>query len=221
MNKVLCTLLLIAASVFASAQSITHTYHFNEPAIQQVNEYQTLSFETTVSNGTVGEPLLPWQSVSLMLSQNTEATAIHVTLSDFVELEGQYNLLPAQKPRPISDNSPFVFEKNEDLYRSNEVYPDKEFNHVNTQILNGVSFAFGGFTPVKYKPASGKVSYAQTVTVTVEYQASRADYSRKLWLRPETKNSVNRLAQNAEMLETYARRDGALPEYDRNLCREF
>ena len=214
MNKVLCTLLLIAASVFASAQSITHTYHFNEPAIQQVNEYQTLSFETTVSNGTVGEPLLPWQSVSLMLSQNTEATAIHVTLSDFVELEGQYNLLPAQKPRPISDNSPFVFEKNEDLYRSNEVYPDKEFNHVNTQILNGVSFAFGGFTPVKYKPASGKVSYAQTVTVTVEYQASRADYSRKLWLRPETKNSVNRLAQNAEMLETYARRDGALPEYE-------
>ena len=214
MNKVLCTLLLIAVSVFASAQSVTHTYHFSKPAIQQVNEYQTLSFETTVSNGTVGEPLLPWQSVSLMLPQNTEATAIHVTLSDFVELEGQYNLLPAQKPRPISDNSLFVFEKNEDLYRSNEVYPDKEFNHVNTQILNGVSFAFGGFTPVKYKPASGKVSYAQTVTVTVEYQVSRADYSRKFWLRPETRNSINRLAQNAEMLETYARRDGALPEYE-------
>ena len=214
MKKLSITLLLLFICVCASAQSITHTYHFSQPIVQQIGEYQTLSFENTVSNGIIGEPTLPWQSVSLMLPQNTEATAIHVVLRDFVELEGQYNLMPAQRPRPISDDSPAVFEKNEDLYRSNEAYPSKEFNSVNTQILNGVSFAFGGFTPVKYKPASGKVSYAQTVTVTVEYQASRADHSRKLWLRPETRNSINNLAQNAEMLDTYARRGGALPNYE-------
>jgi hypothetical protein len=200
--------------VFASAQNITHTYHFGKPTVQQVGEYQTLSFEQSVQNGTVGEPQLPWHSISLMLPPNTEATAIHVTLSDFSELEGQYNLMPAQKSRPISDDSPMAFEKNETLYRSNEAYPNKEFNTVSTQVLNGVSFAFGGFTPVKYKPASGQVTYAQTVTVTVEYQASRADHSRKLWLRPETKNSISRLAQNAEMLDSYARRDGNLPEYE-------
>jgi len=214
MKNSIFTLLLIAASVFAKAQTVEHTYHFGKPEIQQVGEYQTLSFEQSVQNGTVGEPLLPWQSISLMLPQNTEATAIHVTLSDFAELEGQYNLMPAQRPRPISDDSPFVFEKNEALYHSNEAYPNKEFNTVSTQVLNGVSFAFGGFTPVKYKPASGQVSYAQTVTVTVEYQASRADNSKKLWLRPETRNSISRLAQNSEMLDSYARRDGALPEYE-------
>ena len=214
MKKLCITLLLLAVGLFASAQSITHTYHFGQPTIQQISDYQTLSFEGTVMNGTVGEPSLPWQSISLMLPQNTEATAIHVTLSDFMEMEGQYNLMPTQRTRPISDDSPFVFEKNEALYRSNEAYPNKEFNTVSTQVLNGVSFAFGGFTPVKYKPASGQVSYAQTVTVTVEYQTSRADHSRKLWLRPETRNSISRLAQNAEMLDTYVRRDGALPQYE-------
>ena len=215
MKKSFTTLLLLAACLFATAQNtIQHTYHFAQPKIQQIGEYQILSFESSVSNGTVGEPTLPWQSVSLMLPQNTEATAIHVTLSDFAEVEGQYNLMPAQRPRPISDDSPFVFEKNEALYRSNEAYPNKEFNNVSTQVLNGVSFAFGGFTPVKYKPASGQVSYAQTVTVTVEYQAARVDHSKKLWLRPETRNSISRLAQNAEMLDTYARRDGALPQYE-------
>ena len=214
MKRPILTLLLSLACVFASAQNITHTYHFGKPVVQQVGEYQTLSFEQSVQNGTVGEPQLPWQSISLMLPPNTEATAIHVTLSDFTELEGQYNLIPAQKSRPISDDSPMVFEKNEALYRSNEAYPNKEFNTISTQILNGVSFAFGGFTPVKYKPASGQVSYAQTVSVTVEYQASRVDNSRKLWLRPETRNSINRLAQNAEMLDSYARRDGNLPEYE-------
>ena len=214
MKKSILTLLLIATSIFATAQSITHAYHFGKPTIRQVGEYQTLSFEGTMFNGTLGEPMLPWQSVSLMLPQNTEATAIHVTLDDFTELEGRYNLMPMQQTRPISDDSPLVFEKNEALYRSNEAYPDKAFNSVSTQVLNGVSFAFGGFTPVRYKPASGQVSYAQTVTVTVEYQASRADHSRKLWLRPETRNSINRLAQNAEMLDSYARRDGALPSYE-------
>ena len=214
MKKTILTLLLLVACVYASAQSITHTYHFDKPAVQQVGEYQTLSFEQSVQNGTVSEPLLPWQSISLMLPPNTEANAVHVTLSDYTELEGQYNLMPTQRPRPISDDSSFVFEKNEALYRSNEVYPNKDFNTVSTQVLNGVSFAFGGFTPVKYKPASGQVSYAQTVTVTVDYQASRADHSRKLWLRPETRNSINRLAQNAEMIDSYARRDGALPSYE-------
>lgn len=214
MKKAFITLVLLIACVFVSAQSLTHTYHFSKPVVQQMGEYQMLSFEESYNTGTPGEPMLPWQSISLMLPPNTEATAIHVTLSDFTELDGQYNLMPAQKSRPISDDSPFVFEKNEALYRSDEAYPNKDFNTVSTQILNGVSFALGGFTPVKYKPASGQVSYAQTVTVTVDYQASRTDNSRKLWLRPETRNSINRLAQNDEMLDNYDRRDGALPEYE-------
>ena len=123
MKKLIITLFLISTSLFVSAQSITHTYHFNQPVIRQIGEYQTISFEKTVPNGTVGEPTLPWQSISLMLPPNTEATAIHVNLSDFKEMEGQYNLVPAQRTRPISDDSPLVFEKNETLYRSNEAYP--------------------------------------------------------------------------------------------------
>ena len=214
MKKVILTLILVSVGLFASAQSVSHTYHFNSPTVQQVGEYQTIAFDGSVQNGTVGEPTLPWQSVSLMLPPNTEATAIHVVLGDFEEMEGRYSLVPTQRTRPISDDSPFVFEKNEKRYRSDEAYPDKAFNSVNTQVLNGVSFAFGGFTPVKYKPASGQVSYAQTVTVTVDYQASRSDNSQKLWLRPETVRSIARLAQNAEMLDSYTRRDGALPGYE-------
>ena len=214
MKKRFVLVLLFSSCLFAAGQSITHTYHFDPPTVQAAGTYQTLAFEGTVANGTVGEPTLPWQSISLMLPPNTEATAIEVTLSDFVAMEGTFNLLPTQKARPISDDSPFVFEKNEALYHSNEAYPNKTFNNVRTQVLNGVTFAFGGFTPVRYKPASGRVSYAQTVTVTVEYQAARADHSRKLWLRPETVNALGRLAQNKGMLDGYARRDGNLPAYD-------
>ena len=214
MKKLLLVLIIISTCLFVSAQSVTYTYHFDQMKVQQINEYQTLAFDGSILDGSIGEPILPWQSVSLMLPPNTEATAIHVTLSDYTELEGSYSLMPTQRTRPISDDSPTVFEKNEIVYRSDAAYPDKTFNTVSTQVLNGVSFAFGGFTPVSYKPASGRVSYAQTVTVTVDYQVARADHSQKLWLRPETVGSIGRLAQNAEMLDSYARRDGALPQYE-------
>lgn len=131
MKKLLLTLLVVTISLFASGQSISHTYHFGQPSVKQIGEYQTLAFDGSVQNGTAGEPSLPWQSISLMLPPNTEA-----------------------------------------IYRSNETYPNKTFNNVSTQVLNGVSFAFGGFTPVRYKPAMGQVSYAQTVTVTVEYRVA-------------------------------------------------
>ena len=214
MKKLSLFFALLAATMYTQAQAIEQTYHFSQPTVTERDGYQQIGFKGCLPNGIVGEPTLPWQNVSLMLPPNTEASSIHVVLSNFVELEGQYNLIPAQRSRPISDDSPMAFEKNEAIYRSNEAYPNKDFNTVSTQVLNGVSFAFGGFTPVKYKPASGKISYAQTVMVTVEYQATRADHSRKLWLRPETRNSISRLAQNAEMLDSYARRDGAMPSYE-------
>ena len=76
------------------------------------------------------------------------------------------------------------------------------------------AFAFGGFTPVRYVPSTGKVSYARTVTVTIETAMSRDDHSRKLWLTPENEQSIKRLAQNANMLGTYTHRNRAIGGYD-------
>ena len=58
MKKLGFTIVLIVACVFAQAQTIEHTYHFGQPRVQQTGEYQTLSFENSVSNGTIGEQFL-------------------------------------------------------------------------------------------------------------------------------------------------------------------
>ena len=54
MKKLALTFLLLAAGIIVSAQNITHTYHFGMPTVKQVGEYQTLSFDQSVQNGTVG-----------------------------------------------------------------------------------------------------------------------------------------------------------------------
>jgi hypothetical protein len=214
MKKLSLFLALLAATMFMQAETIEHIYHFNQPIVSTQGEYQQIGFQGCLPSGMVGEPTLPWQSVSLMLPQGQEAVSVNVEFFDFVELEGSFNLYPGQKPRPISSEEEIPFAKNGSLYRSNEAYPVRNHANVSTQYLNGVAFAFSDFTPVQYVPATGKVSYAQTVKVTIETTTSRDDHSRKLWLTPENEASIQRLAQNPTVLSTYNKRGREVGGYD-------
>ena len=214
MKKLTFTLFLLASALFVHAQTIEQTYHYGQPVVSERDGYQQIGFQGCLPQGIVGEPTLPWQNVSLMLPQGQEAVSVNVEFADFVELENSFNLYPYQQPRPVSSEETIPFAKNDNLYRSGETYPTMAFSHVSTQYLNGVAFAFGGFTPVQYVPATGKVRYAQTVTVTIETTASRDDHSRKLWLTPENEQSIKRLAQNASVLSTYTHRGRSIAGYD-------
>jgi hypothetical protein len=214
MKKLQLILTLLATALFAQAQTIEKIYHFNQPVVSERDGYQQITFQNCLPIGQVGEPTLPWQSVSLMLPQGQEAVSIDVELSDFVELEGTFNLYPYQQPRPISNEEEIPFAKNETLYRSGNAYPTRNFSNVNTQYLNGVAFAFSGFTPLQYVPGTGKVSYAKTAKVRIETTMSRDDHSCKLWLTPENEASIKRLAQNENVLSTYNKRGRAMGGYD-------
>ena len=214
MKRPFFIILLSLACVFANAQIIEKTYHFDQPIIQNINGYQTLNFNGCMQSAQTGQPSLPWQSVSLLLPQNTQAESIEVIFSDFTELEGSYNLLPQQEPRPLSSKKTFTFAKDEATYRSENEYPALTYGKVSTQYLNGTSFAFSSFTPVRYIPATRKVSYAQTVKVRVNYTASRDDLSKKLWLTSTNEKLIKRLAQNGEMLKQYQSRGRDKNLYD-------
>lgn len=199
-----------------SAQIVEKTFFFNNPQFEQYQGYEQISFgtmslsdvgmrqATSVQGAEVGNPNLPWYSVSLLLPQNTEAQDIEFEFTDFIEVEGEHKLYPYQAPRPLSVKDEIPFAKNEKLYSSEELYPSKFSSDVKTQYLNGYSFAFSGFTPVRYVPATGKLSYAQKVTVRVRYSASRVDKSKMLNTSPEVKARVGRLAQNPESLGLYS-----------------
>ena len=210
----LTTLFTLILSALSFAQTVQKTYYFGTPMVSEVNGYDVIRFTDTYNNGNTGEAMLPYQTVSLLLPQNTEAQSISVEYSDFVELEGTYNLLLKQAARPLSSTEPFVFEKNEDFYRSENVYPEVTYSKANTQYLNGCSFAFAQFTPVRYVPATGKVSYAKSATVTVNLTASKTDRSSKLWMTPEVQARVERLAQNPEAVQEYQTRGRSIGGYE-------
>ena len=215
MKKLLLTsLFAIVLGALSFAQTVQKTYYFGTPMVSEMNGYDVIRFTDTYNTGIEGEATLPYKTVSLLLPQNTEAQDITVEYFDFVELDGTYNLLPKQAARPLSSTEPVVFERNEDFYRSDNVYPETTFSSVNTQYLNGCTFAFAQFTPVRYVPATGKVSYAKSVTVTIDVTASRADRSSKVWMTPEVQSRVERLAQNPEAVQEYKSRARTIGGYE-------
>ena len=116
MKKLSIILVLMAATLFAQAQTIQQTYHFGQPTVSERDGYQQIGLQDCLPYGTVGEPTLPWQSVSLILPQGQEAVSINVEFADFVELEGSFNLYPYQRPRPVSSEKEIPFAKKESLY---------------------------------------------------------------------------------------------------------
>ena len=214
MKRLTILILTMILATMAQAQTVTHVYHYDNPVVSERDGYQQISLEGCLPVGQVGEPTLPWQNVSLILPQGQEALDMQVEFADFVEMEGQHLLYPYQKPRPYSSDDVIPFAKDATLYRSADAYPAQGFGTVTTQYLNGVAFAFGGFTPMRYVPATGKVSFARTVTVTINTGASRDDHSRKLWLTPENEASIKRLAQNEALLGTYNKRSREIGGYD-------
>ena len=74
MKKTLLTLVFAAIlSTLSLAQTVQKTYYFDNPTVSEVNGYDVIRFADMYNNGVTGEATLPWQSVSLLLPQNTEA----------------------------------------------------------------------------------------------------------------------------------------------------
>ena len=115
MKKLASLILFVAMAALVQAQSVTQVYHYNNPVISEHDGYQQIAFEGCLPSGQVGEPTLPWQSVSLMLPQGQEAIAMTVEFFDYVELEDTYRIYPYQKPRPYSNEETIPFSKNENI----------------------------------------------------------------------------------------------------------
>ena len=214
MKKISFILMILAVSLFAKAQTVEQTYHFGQPSVSQIQGYEQIQLSGCMQSAIAGQPSLPWQSVSLMLPQGTEAASIEVELSDFQTLESSYNLFPYQSARTYSNPVRKQFEKDETLYASRSLYPIENHGQLTTQYMNGVGFAFCAFTPVQYIPATGEVRIATTATVRVTTRAAKTDQSRRLWLNGDNAQRARKLAQNPDMLQTYNSKGRTMGGYE-------
>jgi hypothetical protein len=167
MKRISLIFLFLGLVVFLKAETIEMTYVFDHPKVIRVGSYQYVQFENTLTSGVTGEPSLPYADVRLLLPTGEKAIAIEVIGSDETLLDGTYNLYPRQPSRTLSDQGHYPLIINEAIYSLNSAYPDILHGGLTTSYMNGYAFALSTFTPVRYNPASGNVSYFKTIKVIV------------------------------------------------------
>ena len=158
---------ILVISLGAYAGNITETYYFNSPAIQTTGNFQSVSFEGTFMTGRTGEPVLPYQSVQLLLPPGEEAIKVSIRFEDETTVDGRFVLYPQQPVRPLSQGCSGIFQMNKAVYHSNDNYPKESLGKYSTYFMNGHSILLSSFTPVKYSPNEGMLSYFRKVTVEV------------------------------------------------------
>ena len=186
-------------------QTIEKEYFFNDIQISESKGYGIINFNNTFLTGKTGEPSLPYCEVKLLLPPGTAAVSIEFTGSGEVIVPGKFNIYPQQQSRPLSDTTKMEFRINKAVYNTDASYPAKSTGIVTTQYLNGYAFALSSFTPVKYNPVTGRLSYYSKVTIKIITGQSPISENalNNLSSSEFIKNRVSKFSQNSSMIKQY------------------
>ena len=209
----LTVLVLLATSLFAG--HFDYAYNISSPTAKDMGSFNVIMFEGMYLTGKTGEPVLPYQAVKLMLPPGEEAVSVNWKFENEEIIEGNFTLYPQQPAQPYSVGADGIFHQDMGVYSSDDIYPAEAMGSYSTQFMNGYGFLLTTFTPVKYIPATGKISYYRKVTVSVETRLTdRAGAALNIISSGNTVGSrVKEFAQNTSMMAVYPQKQYRDGEY--------
>ena len=204
------------------AETITHTYYFENPKIKVVDGYSEINFENCCNFGKEGEPLLPFLGAHILLPMGLEATNIKIIHTRYSESLENIIITPAGKQVPLSHimDSNYKVSPNTEVYNSIKPLPEKIVENLNTQFLCGHSIALFTICPVIYIPAKKQVSFIQEITIEIETEPTNRANEAEEFLKqtPDIKRRLERTVDNPEIIERYSPyiqgKQGRNPDYD-------
>ncbi len=205
MKKIFLFFSLVVFSQLLFSGELSHTYHFNNPIITQKGIYQQVDFGQTMQSGRAGNPSLPYQAIKLLLPPGEMVTSMEIIRENEQLLEGNYVLRPYQPSQPLSTTTAPERLFNTDVYQSTKPYPTEAGRLPATHFMNGFGFALGAFTPINLIPATGQLSYFESVTIVLHTAPKPAANEALNMLQPSEKFSsrAKQYADNPREIAVY------------------
>ena len=197
---------LLTGISFLQAAIIEKTFRFSQYRVDTVGNYQVVRFAQTLLLGDAGKPVLPYHALALLLPPGESVKTVEIIPQDEHEIPGTFRLLPGGQVRPLSSPDAQNVVPDPAVYQSNDWYPSQIAGQRSVAFMNGHGFLLSVFTPLRYRPQSGKLTFYSRVTFRVQTQPdSKAEQALKLLKStPEALQRVNMLAQNKSLLASYS-----------------
>ncbi|MGB3477587.1 MAG: C25 family cysteine peptidase, partial [bacterium] len=207
MMRKICALLLLL-SIPLAAGTITKTIVFSENELHftEVDGYDVVTMPYQGELAEPGKPLLPLASVYFLIPPDAEITNVEVLNIQELELDGQYNIHPAQNPVPFSRPDLYEFTPpNPIVYNSNTPYPAKTIKMYESGIKSGFRIAGVDIYPLHYLPSNQKLIFTKSMTLKIEYKKNRHTVSPLSQVQYDIFSSeVAKLITNSEDIPRFA-----------------
>ena len=147
-----------------------------------------------------GAPLVPYRTASILLPADAELKDVKVKTGTPIVQTG-FDMPWGQPPCTFSDE-PVKVGRNEEIYGSDDLYPNKLFDIVGVDYFRGYGILNIHLYPVQFQPKSGTVEFYQTMTVEVKFgKGLKNKMYRGLY---SDRTAVSGMVDNADMAETYS-----------------
>ncbi len=189
----------------SKAGIVQKIYEFGDPEIQVKGKYSIIFFDGSKLSGQPGKASIPFYPVKLLLPPGESAVSISIKYEKPVTLEGHFMLFPQQEPRPLSEPAAGQLKTDPDFYTTSKEYPSNYKPHLETHYYNGCGIALSAFTPLRYLPSQGRVTYYQRVIVTIKTSPDRNSTERLNFFYPSGKKMAHlgQLVQNPGQVHQY------------------
>jgi hypothetical protein len=214
---IFCLIFLVYSGFAGFAGTVVKTFEFSHPVIEKTGIYSVISFNGTHLLGETGKATLPFYPVKLLLPPGEIAISISIKFEDPFILPGEFNLLPRQETRPLSEGENGHWLMDQDFYQSSKAYPSAYQPGVKTHFLNGCGIALSAFTPLRYVPSKKEVSYFQRIIVTIQTgpDPGANEHQRNFYPSEKKAKDLAGIVQNPESISRYfSGRDLRTNDYD-------
>lgn len=201
---VVSTFLLFGSTPFA--RTITLEFEFPAPELKKKGEYFTVRMDGLSNFGNPGEPILPIKTIKALIPFNEIVERIEIFPQQKTFIEGEYVIMPGQRPVPLSKPRWIPIVPNSKIYNSPSVFPYRTHRSLKIQKFRGYRILPVNLYPVQLIPAEKTLFYYRKIRVRIRTREALGILApeRRLY-RPLRKDKLLLMGKvdNPETIQTY------------------
>ena len=160
-----------------------------------LNGYDTVILPNCIATIEPGKPQLPLKVLHFAIDQDKEVSGIEIIADTNEEIQGKYNIYPAQKPTRMDEKIEFT-PPNLSIYNSSESYPESRVEIKAKGSLSGTKIVTVHLYPLEYIPAKKKLILHTTMRFKV---VQKNKSSPRANIQTEATTAIQSVGKNSGM----------------------
>ncbi len=202
-------LFLFSIALILNASYIESSFSFNSNDITIIkeNNYDMLLLKGCGNAFGISEPALPTKTETFILPIGCKADSVIIVDISTITLDGNYNIYPIQKNKPISYKVPDIFNSpNNEIYSSSDPFPVNNAFLGHQGNMGGNALCGINVCPFIYYPALNKLEFISKIKVRIFY--SYKGYNSNIHMKEKfSKNILKNLVSNTNDIDKFISKD--------------